>query len=86
METMSQVEGRSNILVQDENGGLKSVAKQAEEIFGKLDTDNDNELTMEEFVSGYLKMNNHKDSGGPSGSSKSRNGAKKSSRRNGRKF
>ena len=92
---MSQVEGRSNILIQDETGGLKSVAKRAEEIFGKLDADNDRELTIEEFVNGYMKLNSHQKDGlggtagaggglsGPVGKSK---GARKSSRRGGRKF
>ena len=32
------------------------MADRAREIFSKLDTDNDGELTMEEFVEGYLRM------------------------------
>ena len=90
METMSQVEGRSNILEQDEfGGGLKSVAQRAEAIFGKLDTDNDCELTIDEFVQGYLKLKGPKEAAGggeravTAGSS--RNGLRKNARRSGRK-
>ena len=56
METMDQVEGRGDILIQDASGGLKSVAKRADEIFGMLDVDHDGEITMEEFVEGYLRI------------------------------
>lgn len=87
METMSQVEGRSNILVQEESGELKSVSKLAEEIFGKLDKDKDRELTMSEFVQGYLRLSGHSEGGGGGGTAgggRIRNGSKKgSSRRTG---
>ena len=56
METMDQVEGRGDILVQDASGGLKSVSKRADEIFGMLDVDHDGEITMDEFVEGYLNI------------------------------
>ena len=56
METMDQVEGRGNLLVQDESGGLRSVEKRADEIFGMLDVDHDGEITMDEFVEGYIKI------------------------------
>lgn len=46
METLNQVEGGS--------GG--NVDDKAKEIFEKLDTDNDGEISMEEFVDGYLKL------------------------------
>ncbi len=36
--------------------GSEYITRRAEEVFGKLDVDNDGELTMEEFVEGYLKL------------------------------
>ena len=93
METMSQVEGRSNILEQDESGGLRSVAQRAEDIFGKLDTDNDCVLTMNEFVQGYLKLNapaTEAGKGATAASSgatgRSRSGFRKNARRSGIKY
>ncbi|TRY61666.1 hypothetical protein TCAL_05747 [Tigriopus californicus] len=49
METMEQVEGHKDV-------SSLMVAKRATEIFGKLDDDNDGEITMQEFVDGYLRM------------------------------
>jgi len=37
------------------NSQALSVEERAKEIFRRLDTDNDGELTREEFVEGYLK-------------------------------
>lgn len=36
---------------------LRKVAVRAKEIFDRLDSDKDGELTMDEFVEGYLRMN-----------------------------
>ena len=65
METMDQVEGRGDILVQDSSGGLKTVAKRADEIFGMLDVDHDGEITMDEFVEGYLRIHSLDTRSGP---------------------
>ena len=35
---------------------LNSAAARAAEIFGPLDVDNDGEITMDEFVDGYMKI------------------------------
>ena len=35
-----------------------SIPDRARIIFRKLDSDNDGEITMEEFVEGYLRMHN----------------------------
>ena len=40
----------------DTNQRLKPAAARAEEIFGPLDVDGDGEITMEEFVDGYMKI------------------------------
>ena len=47
MQTLDQVEG-----------GVRgdSVNERAKEIFDKLDLDKDGELTMDEFVEGYLRI------------------------------
>ena len=47
MQTLDQVEG-----------GVRgeSVEERAKEIFDKLDLDKDGELTMDEFVDGYLRI------------------------------
>lgn len=33
-----------------------TISQRAEELFGKLDRDGDGEITMEEFVEGYIRM------------------------------
>ena len=39
-----------------EGGGGPSVSERANELFRSLDTDNDGEITQDEFVNGYLQM------------------------------
>lgn len=48
METLDRVEG-------GDEDGFMTVEERAEEIFNKLDADGDGEVTMDEFVEGYLK-------------------------------
>ena len=56
METLNQVEG-GGLKAEGSEGEEKiSVARKAEIIFQKLDSDEDGELTMQEFVDGYLKI------------------------------
>ena len=59
IETMDQVEGRrqgQSVSVVNPKLKLPPVKERADEIFKSLDTDNDGEITQEEFVEGYLKM------------------------------
>ncbi len=53
METLDEVEGRHDGF---ERNGYKPMSRRAEEIFGLLDVDHDGEITMDEFVEGYLKI------------------------------
>lgn len=39
-----------------EDPGDVTISQRAEELFGKLDRDGDGEITMDEFVQGYIKM------------------------------
>lgn len=39
-----------------ENPEDETISQRAEELFGKLDRDGDGEITMDEFVQGYIKM------------------------------
>ncbi len=39
-----------------EDPGDVTISQRAEELFGKLDRDGDGEITMDEFVHGYIKM------------------------------
>ena len=44
------------VLHQDPNSVLATPASRAAEIFGPLDVDKDGEITMDEFVDGYMKI------------------------------
>ena len=56
MVTMDNVEGRPINDDEDDDDGKKSVEEQAAELFAKLDVDDDGEITMKEFVNGYLRL------------------------------
>ena len=58
MVTMDNVEGRpvNDEDEDNEDGSKKSVEEQAAELFAKLDVDDDGEITMKEFVNGYLRL------------------------------
>ena len=44
------------LIIQDPSSTLSSAATRAAEIFGPLDVDKDGEITMDEFVDGYMKV------------------------------
>ena len=58
METMSAVEGNAENDDDEETKEFKAkpLSERAEELFQQLDIDEDGEITMEEFVEGYLRI------------------------------
>ena len=65
IDTMDQVEGKEKderMSCEDtddettESGGNQNVGRRAEILFRQLDVDNDGEITMDEFVQGYLRI------------------------------
>ncbi len=60
--SINVIEMSSLIKMMDEMEGSvddpedETISQRAEELFGKLDRDGDGEITMDEFVEGYIKM------------------------------